>query len=884
MDNNEAKIIKALFSHLPFQSCSDFYITYECLSLKDKMLDRFKNNNFNKEMQNYVNTFSKDNYTCDYYTESKFNNIFKNHQKSSLKTFHANLDSFESKKYLLVAYLESLKGRFSIIGLTEIGSTSIESIMHIFEDYEIFMVKSKTNKGGAALLVLRNHFKNIIDLRQNDNYNFENMCKCSKCNVESQFISLETNNTKLIVGCIYRHPKGEINHFTEHFQKLVNGLDRNSTAIIMGDFNIDLIDCHNSKVENYINVCLENNFVPCITQPTRITDHSATLVDHILLKTSSRLIQNKVTAGNLISGLSDHLSNFLIFDLNVHSYQNRPKIRLFTEEKINNFMSNIENDATMLNSQLEGNDANEIYKKFIDNFISIYNKYFPLIRMSRKRFKQKPYITKGILVSIKNKNLLYKKYLEHQTPLRENAYKRCRNMVVNLINKSETEYHRSLITKYNNNNCQLWKCFGYMLNKKKVKHNKISMLNINGSLTANKNYIVEEFNNFFSKIGEKLASKIENSNDIFRNYLNDPKQQSILLTKTNEDEIIHQIKSLENGKSTGHDGINARFLKLCSPYVSPILANIFNLAIKTGIYPDELKIAKVIPIFKSGDTTECTNYRPISVLSIIDNVFERILKKRMVEYLEKCNILYEYQFGFREGHSTTHALVEIIDNIKESIDKNNMTCGIFVDLSKAFDTVNHHILLAKLENYGFRGKAYELLSSYLSNRKQYVQLNDHKSSYKPISCGVPQGSVLGPLLFLIYINDIANCCPQEKTRIYADDTNIFFDSNNVDDISERAHQIMIQLDKWFIANKLTLNAKKSSFTIFRSLRSKTKNLPDKLVFNKSEIIRSATVTYLGVLLDEHLTFKNHVQKVCNSIKMYFKVFYNIRRYISSKQI
>ena len=118
MDNNEAKIIKALFSHLPFQSCSDFYITYECLSLKDKMLDRFKNNNFNKEMQNYVNTFSKDNYTCDYYTESKFNNILKNHQKSSLKTFHANLDSFESKKYLLVAYLESLKGRFSIIGLT----------------------------------------------------------------------------------------------------------------------------------------------------------------------------------------------------------------------------------------------------------------------------------------------------------------------------------------------------------------------------------------------------------------------------------------------------------------------------------------------------------------------------------------------------------------------------------------------------------------------------------------------------------------------------------------------------------------------------------------------------------------------------------------------
>ena len=341
MDRNENKMRKFLFSQLPFQNCSDFYISYECLSLKDKMLDRFKNNNFTTEMQNYVNTFSKENYTCDYYTEYNFNNVLNKHQSNSLSAFHANLDSFESKKYLLVSYLESLKGRFSVIGLTEIGCTTVESIQNIFDDYEIFIDNTNTKKGGSALLISRNHFKNIVDLRVNDNYSFNNMCKCSHCKVESQFLSLETNNTKITIGCIYRHPKGEINHFVEHFQKVVNSLDRNSTALIMGDFNIDLIDCHNTKVENYINVCLENNFVPCITLPTRITDHSATLVDHILLKTSSRLMQNKVTAGNLISGLSDHLPNFLIFDLNIQSYENRPLIRLFTQERIDNFMSNI---------------------------------------------------------------------------------------------------------------------------------------------------------------------------------------------------------------------------------------------------------------------------------------------------------------------------------------------------------------------------------------------------------------------------------------------------------------------------------------------------------------------------------------------------------------
>ena len=193
-----------------------------------------------------------------------------------------------------------------------------------------------------------------------------------------------------------------------------------------------------------------------------------------------------------------------------------------------------------------------------------------------------------------------------------------------------------------------------------------------------------------------------------------------------------------------------------------------------------------------------------------------MIYSRLIKYIDKSNILYKYQYGFRKKHSTEHALIELIDQIRSSFGDKQMTCGIFIDLSKAFDTVNHKILLHKLEHYGIRGKALELFKSYLENRKQYVQIDNCKSNTRPITCGVPQGSVLGPLLFLLFINDLPMCCPEGKTRLFADDTTIFYHSNNINDIISKGKIIMTQLTTWFKSNKLTLNADKSSITIFRS--------------------------------------------------------------------
>ena len=467
---------KFLSSQLPFYSCSDYFVSYEFLTIKNKMLNRFKDNNFNKEMIQYVNGFSKNNYTCDYYSEERFKSLFNHHQTNPMKAFHANIGSFDAKSIELAAYLKSLKHTFQVIALTEIGQTTKEFIELIFPDYEIYMVEAPSTRGGVALLVLKNIFKNIISLEYNDLYSFDNMCNCSNCLIESSFITLETSTDKFTIGCIYRHPNGEINHFTEQFRKIINSIDKTNITIIMGDFNIDLLQPNNSKHEAYLNLCLESNFVPCITLPTRITDHSATLIDHMLLRTPSRLIQNKLSAGNLICGISDHLPNFIVLDVNTYTYQDRPKIRLFTENKITNFLSNMENESEMLNENYDVNDSDISFKSFHNNYIYLFNKYFPLIRMSRKQFKHKPYVTKGILVSIRHKNKLLKNYLEHNTAINEINYKRFRNKLVNVIKRSEEKYHRSLISENNNNNRQLWKCFGKILNKKKIKHNRITSL------------------------------------------------------------------------------------------------------------------------------------------------------------------------------------------------------------------------------------------------------------------------------------------------------------------------------------------------------------------------------------------------------------------------
>ena len=304
------------------------------------------------------------------------------------------------------------------------------------------------------------------------------------------------------------------------------------------------------------------------------------------------------------------------------------------------------------------------------------------------------------------------------------------------------------------------------------------------------------------------------------------------------------------------------------------------MSLLTGVYPDLLKIAKIIPIHKGGSTPDINNYRPISLLSIFDKIIEKLIHKRLYSFLESHNIMYHNLFGFRKNNSTTNALIQITEKIKESIDNGKYGCGIFIDLRKAFDTVHHEIILNKLEYYGIRDSMLDWFRSYLKGCKQCVSINEQSSELLINNCGVPQGSVLGPLLFLIYINDLPNISKILNFYLFADDTNIYYKSNSLRDI-ERTILELQKLYLWLNVNRLSLNIDKTNFLIFHPYNKPLKQHV-AIKINKKAIMEKEYIKYLGVLVDSSLSWKYQISSLTKKISRSIGVMYKLIPFFTIK--
>ena len=349
--------------------------------------------------------------------------------------------------------------------------------------------------------------------------------------------------------------------------------------------------------------------------------------------------------------------------------------------------------------------------------------------------------------------------------------------------------------------------------KTKSRTDPNELITEDGEILASSNEIAEGLNEHFANIGPKMAELISPVNDSIRMPCNKSCKNSFFLTPSTSYEIINVIDSLSTKKATRSKDLETKFLKLSKFIIAPILSKLINMCFETGVLPNCLKIAEVVPIFKKGDRSKVTNCRPISLLSQFDKILEKTIYHRLIHFLEKYQLLNKVQFGFRQNSSTIQAISKIYDKIVQNIDHDLYTCCIFLNLSKAFDTVDHDILLEKLyHSFGIRGIPHELLRSYLTDRLQCTVVANAVSSERPVRCGIPQGSCLGPLLFLLYSNDLPSAS-QFNTTLFADDTLLMLADKNLDMLETKVNEQIQHVDYWLRKNKLSLNYSKTNFLL-----------------------------------------------------------------------
>ena len=452
----------------------------------------------------------------------------------------------------------------------------------------------------------------------------------------------------------------------------------------------------------------------------------------------------------------------------------------------------------------------------------------------------------------------------------EITYKNYKNTLNKLLKRAEKQHYHDLLIKHKDNRRKSWSVIKSIIQKNKRSTCQSKFKLSDGTISDDKQLISTKYNDFFVNIGPTLASKIPNVD------------KSPLFFMCNKiDKLILSLKD----SAPGWDDITATLLKVSLDYIRDPLCHLCNKSLQSGIFPAQLKIANVLPLYKAQDPFQFNNYRPVSLLCILSKVFEKIMYSRLNEYLVELGILYEFQFGFRKKHSTHLALLILLDKLTKALDDGKKAIGIFLDFSKAFDTVNHDILLDKLFHYGIRGPAYKWFQSYLSDRSQYVTYNGVKSPTKQIKCGVPQGSILGPLLFLIYINDLPNVCKVMMPFLFADDTHLFTSGDNIEEMYEVANQELISIAEWLKVNKLSLNVKKTHYMVFSGANSVPPLIrPNKLKIEGEEISEVSKTKFLGVIIDNKLKWQHHIMYISSKISKGLGVILKARKFLNTDSL
>ena len=616
-----------------------------------------------------------------------------------------------------------------------------------------------------------------------------------------------------------------------------------------------------------------------VDEPTRVTSDSRTLIDHIYTNNEDNIHSIKVEK----LCLSDHYGIFCNRSAHV-SFEKNDEHQYITYRSFKTFEEScFLNDLAMVPWEiLESFDTiDDIVSVWTSLFTEILDKHAP-VKTQRVKHKYQPeWLTPEILDLMKERN---------KCKLSGNisAYKTLRNKVSALIDIAKKDAYRSKIEDGKSDPRNIWKLFQDFGIDKKERENKSNIkLKSDDKLVTNQIDLTEMFNDYFVNIASKLKeSPIQTDFAKLNNYVSAkvPSDTEFKIPMTTHTFVKKFLSSLNVNKSTGLDNIGPKILKLSADVITPSILYIVNKSISISQFPDLWKEAKVKPLFKSGSKDDINNYRPISILPTVSKLIEKWVEMQFSQYLNEFNLLHKSQSGFRPRHSTESALILMVDSWLKAINEGKIVGCVLVDFRKAFDLVDHEILLRKLKCYKCNDSCLSWFESYLCHRKQRVSLNNNLSSTSEVIHGVPQGSILGPLLFLIFINDLPLYLQNNTSTIdlYADDTTIYYSCSNILMLERNLQKSLDCLQIWCRENGMILNTDKTKVMLITS-RQKRMNLNNavlNLQYNDIDITITTCDKILGIHVDNNLTWNNHFNFLSKKLSSHLWLLSKVRIYLS----
>jgi hypothetical protein len=795
--------------------------------------------------------------------------------QQNIRSYNRNIDEF-------LVTLQGLNVEFDLIILTEAWLGNKDSDLLNIDGYNLFRTYNNLNSSDG-LVVYANCSLSV---------------HCRQLSIGGVATALSVNFDWKGIPCeilaVYRSPNSNLNTFIEGLSTYYNNADSSvaKLRILAGDTNCDILNTPpNSLQERYLDVLYDAGFISCLDKVTRLD--SNTCIDHYFVKSLQQIDVKSIILQNSIT---DHFTICLHI---IHSNKGNPSPNRETTTDKKNWI-NIYNSLSTQNwTHVTGTqDINLSVNNFISTISQIIQDNTFKIPINAKTTKIKPWITAGLVNSIRYRDKLRKQLIRQpfNNNLR-NRYIRFRNKLQYLLKYAKNNYYKQKITEAQGNPRKFWSVVNEVAgrpNRKEAFPVELFCGSSNGVTTDRKEIenIAQNFNNYFASVGQRLAEAIDPVDD-FDEEVNLTTRSEFVLRPVSHQELIKIIMSIRGASAPGWDSIPAKLIKdNIDTLINPVI-HIINLSIRTGKFPDAFKVAKVIPIHKSDSKDSILNYRPISLLTIIAKILDKCVKIQLSSYLEHNQIIDEIQYGFRPNKNTSDALFDVTKFVTQQIGLKKRVLLSFLDLAKAFDSVDRNKLIEKLKKIGVIDKSLDWFKSYLMNRVQKVSINGVDSSMESVDYGVVQGSNLGPLLFTVYVNDISKLELKGKLFLFADDMALITEGSTWDEVYSKASTDLIKIKKWLNRNVLSLNVSKTKcLPIFtrrdadpggRELRLHVCGGPQSLACNCAVIERVEEYKYLGVILNSKFNWVPQIQQLKTRIRRFLYAFGQMGRVMTVAQ-